>query len=59
MMGLKFHSMGGNSDSNAVIIAKGSGIIVGTSMIDHLIQIWAPSVQITWFAKDGKKDLKG
>ena len=57
--GIDIPFMGGNNHSNAVIIAKGSGIIVGTSMVDHLIQIWAPSVHITWFAKDGKKVSKG
>ena len=34
-------------------------MIVGTSMIDHLIQIWAPSIQISWFATDGKKVSSG
>ena len=57
--GIEMPFMGGSNDVNAVILAKGSGIIVGTSMVDHLIQIWAPSVQITWFAKDGKKVSKG
>ena len=57
--GIEMPFMGGNSDSNAIIIARGNGIIVGTSMIDHLIQIWAPSVQVTWFAKDGKKVSSG
>ena len=57
--GIEMPFMGGNNDVNAVILAKGSGIIVGTSMVDHLIQIWAPSVQIKWFAKDGKKVSKG
>ena len=57
--GIEMPFMGGSNDVNAVILAKGSGIIVGTSMVDHLIQIWAPSVQITWFAKDGKKVSRG
>ena len=57
--GIEMPFMGGNNDVNAVILAKGSGIIVGTSMVDHLTQIWAPSVQIKWFAKDGKKVSKG
>jgi len=57
--GIEMPFMGGNSDFNAIIIARGNGIIVGTSMIDHLIQIWAPSVQVTWFAKDGKKVSSG
>ena len=51
--GIEIPFMGGVNDSNAVIIAKGSGIIGGTSRIAPLIQIWAPSVQINWFAKDG------
>ena len=34
--GIEMPFMGGNSDSNAIIIARGNGIIVGTSMIDHL-----------------------
>ena len=38
----------------AQIIAKQDGIIVGTAMVDHLIQIWAPSIQISWKALDGK-----
>tara|TARA_B100000900_G_scaffold52508_2_gene38795 strand:+ start:12864 stop:13799 length:936 start_codon:yes stop_codon:yes gene_type:complete len=53
--GIEMPFMGGNSDASATIIARGNGIIVGTTMVDHLIQIWAPSVQISWFAKDGKK----
>ena len=53
--GIEMQFMGGNSDASATIIARGNGIIVGTTMVDHLIQIWAPSVQISWFAKDGKK----
>ena len=57
--GIEMPFMGGSNDVDAVILAKGSGIIVGTSMVDHLIQIWAPSVQITWFAKDGKKVSSG
>ena len=57
--GIEMPFMGGNSDASATIIARGSGIIVGTTMVDHLIQIWAPSVQISWFAKDGKKVSNG
>ena len=34
-------------------MAKGDGIIAGTAMVDHLIQIWAPSVQINLCASDG------
>ena len=43
----------------ATIIAKGDGIVAGTAMVDHLIQIWAPSIQVNWRASDGKKVSNG
>ena len=50
----------GSSESiDATILAKGDGIIAGTAMVDHLIQIWAPFVQINWRASDGKKVSNG
>ena len=45
---------GVGDEVTAKIIARDNGIIVGTAMIDHLIQIWAPSIQISWKASDGK-----
>ena len=48
-----------SSQISASIIAKGDGIIAGTAMVDHLIQIWAPSIQISWRASDGKKVSNG
>ena len=44
---------------DATILAKSDGIIAGTAMVDHLIQIWAPSIQISWRASDGKKVSNG
>ena len=41
------------------ILAKEDGIIVGTAAVDHLIQIWAPSLSISWQASDGKKVSTG
>ncbi len=52
--------MFGSSETiDATIIAKGDGIIAGTAMVDHLIQIWAPSIQVNWRASDGKKVSNG
>ena len=52
--------MFGSSETiEATILAKGDGIIAGTAMVDHLIQIWAPSIQINWRASDGKKVSNG
>ena len=50
---------GSGAAINATIIAKGDGIVAGTAMVDHLIQIWAPSIQINWRASDGKKVSSG
>ena len=52
--------MFGSSETiDATIIAKGDGIVAGTAMVDHLIQIWAPSIQVNWRAADGKKVSNG
>ena len=52
--------MFGSSETiDATILAKSDGIIAGTAMVDHLIQIWAPSVQINWRASDGKRVANG
>jgi nicotinate-nucleotide pyrophosphorylase len=50
--------MGGSDPVEAIIVARSDGIIVGTSPIDHMLQIWAPSLKITWRAGDGKKGLQ-
>lgn len=52
--------MFGSSETiDATIITKGDGIVAGTAMVDHLIQIWAPSIQVNWRASDGKKVSNG
>jgi len=52
--------MFGSSETiDSRIIAKSDGIVAGTAMVDHLIQIWAPSVQINWRASDGKRVSNG
>ena len=50
---------GSSEKIDSTIVAKGDGIVAGTAMVDHLIQIWAPSIQITWRASDGKKVSEG
>ena len=44
---------GSSEKIDSTIIAKGDGIVAGTAMVDHLIQIWASSIQINWRALDG------
>jgi nicotinate-nucleotide pyrophosphorylase (carboxylating) len=44
---------------SATILARSDGIVVGTSAVDHMLQIWAPSLKISWMAGDGKKVSNG
>lgn len=57
--GIDMPFMGGSNDVEATIIARSDGIVVGTAAIDHMLQIWAPSLKITWWAGDGKRVTKG
>jgi nicotinate-nucleotide pyrophosphorylase (carboxylating) len=43
----------------AVVIARQDGLVVGGAVVDYLLQIWAPSVRITWLAGDGKRVASG
>jgi len=53
--GINMPFMGGSQKINAMICSRGDGIIVGTAAVDHMLQIWAPSLKISWMASDGKK----
>ena len=44
---------------DATIVAREDGLIVGCAAVDYMIQIWAPSVRISWFAGDGKRVSEG
>jgi nicotinate-nucleotide pyrophosphorylase (carboxylating) len=43
----------------ATVFARGDGLIVGCAVVDYMLQIWAPSVRINWFAGDGKRVSSG
>ena len=53
--GINMPFMGGSQKINAALYARADGIIVGTAAVDHMLQIWAPSLKISWMASDGKK----
>ena len=57
--GITIPFMGGSQSTSAIIRARSDGIVVGTSAVDHMIQIWAPSLKISWMAGDGKKVSNG
>jgi len=53
--GINMPFMGGPRNISATLFARTDGIIVGTAAVDHMLQIWAPSLKISWMASDGKK----
>ena len=56
--GISMPFMGGNHSIEATILARADGIVVGTAAVDHMLQIWAPSLKVSWMAGDGKKVSK-
>ena len=56
--GISMPFMGGSHSIEATILARADGIIVGTAAVDHMLQIWAPSLKLSWMASDGKKVSK-
>lgn len=57
--GINMPFMGGNHSIEATIVARADGIVVGTAAVDHMLQIWGPSLKVSWMAGDGKKVSKG
>ena len=51
--------MGGNHNVEAKIIAKSSGILAGCAAVDHMLQIWAGSLQISWSHGEGRSVSSG
>lgn len=52
--GVDMPFMGGSDKVDAKIIAKSSGILAGCAAVDHMIQIWAGSLQISWSHGEGR-----
>jgi len=57
--GIEMPCFGRGEEIEATIFARADGIIVGTCAVDHMLQIWAPSLKITWRANDGKQISNG
>lgn len=57
--GIEMPSFGRGDEVEATLFARGDGIIVGTCAVDHMLQIWAPSLKISWRATDGKQVSSG
>jgi len=52
--GIDMPFMGGNQNIEATIIARSSGILAGCAAVDHMLQIWAGGLQISWSHGEGR-----
>jgi len=43
----------------ALVSTRSDGTVAGCAVVDYMLQIWAPSVRITWMAGDGKRVAAG
>ena len=57
--GIDMPLSGGGPSIEATVFARADGLIVGCAVVDYLLQIWAPSVKVSWFAGDGKRVSSG
>lgn len=57
--GIDMPFMGGSENAEATIIAKDSGILAGCAAVDHMLQIWAGGLQISWSHGEGRSISSG
>ena len=57
--GIDMPFMGGGEKVTAKITAKGDGILAGCSAVEHMIQIWAGQLQISWSHGEGRSISAG
>ena len=57
--GIDMPFMGGSESVEATIIAKDSGILAGCAAVDHMLQIWAGGLQISWSHGEGRSISSG
>lgn len=57
--GIDMPLSGGGPSVEATVFARQDGLVVGCAVVDYLLQIWAPSVRVSWFAGDGKRVSSG
>ena len=53
--GIGMPLMGRAETATATVIARSEGLVAGTAAVDHLLQIWAPEVRVSWSASDGRQ----
>jgi nicotinate-nucleotide pyrophosphorylase (carboxylating) len=57
--GIDMPLSGGGPAVEATVFARQDGLVVGCAVVDYMLQIWAPSVRVSWFAGDGKRVSSG
>ena len=57
--GIDMPFMGGSQNVEATIVAKDSGILAGCAAVDHMLQIWAGALQISWSYGEGRSISTG
>jgi len=57
--GVEMPFMGGTEIINAVIVARSDGILVGCAAVEHMLQIWAGSLQLSWTHGEGRSISAG
>ncbi|RJV01270.1 MAG: hypothetical protein DWC06_02870 [Candidatus Poseidoniales archaeon] len=57
--GVDMPFMGGQENVEAKIIAKSSGILAGCAAVDHMLQIWAGGLRISWSHGEGRSIVIG
>ena len=57
--GIDMPLSGGGPTIEATVQARQVGLIVGCAVVDYMLQIWSPSVRVSWYAGDGKRVSSG
>jgi nicotinate-nucleotide pyrophosphorylase (carboxylating) len=57
--GIDMPFMGGAESVEATIVAKSGGILAGCAAVDHMLQIWAGGLQISWSHGEGRSIAAG
>ena len=57
--GIDMPLSGGGPTIEATVQARQDGLIVGCAVVDYMLQIWSPSVRVSWYAGDGKRVSSG
>ena len=52
--GIDMPFMGNNESVTGKIVARSDGILAGCAAVEHMLQIWASGLQISWSHGEGR-----